>query len=162
MNRNTAFLLIGGNIGDRLRYLEQARNAIEQSCGRILSISSIYETEAWGLQEQNAFYNQALKVETELKANELLKCILEIEESLGRKRDRKYGPRTIDIDILLFNDEIIEAESLKVPHPELQNRRFALECLNEIATEEMHPLLGKTINQLLAECPDPLSVNKIN
>jgi 2-amino-4-hydroxy-6-hydroxymethyldihydropteridine diphosphokinase len=162
MNRNTAFLLIGGNLGDRLNYLNLACKAIEQRCGQIISGSSVYETEAWGLKEQNAFYNQALKIETKLNAKELLNCILKIEESLGRKRDKKYGPRTIDIDILLFNDEIIEAKNLKVPHPELHNRRFALECLNEIASAEIHPVFNKTINQLLAECPDPLSVNKIN
>lgn len=162
MNMNTAFLLIGGNIGDRESYLKHACQAIGENIGKILLSSSVYETEAWGLQGQSAFYNQALKIDTGFNANELLKCILQVEEKLGRRRDKKYGPRTIDIDVLLFNDEIIEAENLKVPHPELQNRRFALECLNEIAPEEIHPILKKSIHQLLAECPDPLSVNKIS
>ena len=159
---NTAFLLIGGNMGNRSRYLEEAYQAIEKQCGRIVSVSSVYETEAWGMEDQNAFLNQALKLQTKLSAADLLTGLLKIEESLGRKRDRKYGPRTIDIDILLFNDDIIELENLRVPHPELHNRRFALECLNEIGSDEIHPLFKKTIHQLLAECPDPLSVNKIN
>ena len=149
-------------MGNRSRYLENACKAIEQHCGLIVSVSSVYETDAWGMKDQNAFLNQALKIETKLGAIELLKCLLKIEESLGRKREKKYGPRTIDIDILLFNDAIITDENLKVPHPELQNRRFALECLNEIAAENIHPLFQKTIHQLLAECPDPLSVNKFN
>jgi 2-amino-4-hydroxy-6-hydroxymethyldihydropteridine diphosphokinase len=157
---NAAYLLIGGNTGDRLSYLQSAAKAIGKQCGQIKKTSSVYETAAWGNQDQNNFLNQALEVSTKLSAYELLDCILQIEESMGRIRKERYGPRIIDIDILLFNDEIIDARSLKVPHPELSNRRFALQCLNEIASGRAHPVLHKTIRQLLKECTDPLRVDK--
>src|SRR4028119_841098 len=158
---NKAYLLIGGNIGDRFWYLEQARKNIEKQCGAILKTSSIYETAAWGVEDQSAFLNQALKTETPFSAKQLLDVILKIEEELGRKRDYKYGPRTIDIDILLYNDEVIEEPELVVPHPHMQHRRFALVSLNDIASTIVHPALHRTIAQLLADCPDPLTVNKI-
>jgi 2-amino-4-hydroxy-6-hydroxymethyldihydropteridine diphosphokinase len=157
---NAAYLLIGGNTGDRLQYLQSAVEAIEKQCGKIKKKSSIYETAAWGNENQNSFLNLALEVSTELSAYELLDCILQIEESMGRIRKEKYGPRIIDIDILLFNEEIIDARNLKVPHPELPNRRFALQCLSEIAPDKKHPVLHKTIAQILKECADPLRVDK--
>jgi 2-amino-4-hydroxy-6-hydroxymethyldihydropteridine diphosphokinase len=159
---NEAYLLTGGNIGNRLNYLFKARGEIKKRCGKILKESSIYETAAWGHEEQKAFLNQVLKIETEFSPEQLLKSILEIEQDLGRKRELKYGPRTIDIDILFFNEEIIDQHGLKIPHPQLQNRRFVLVPLNEIAAEKIHPVFNKTISQLLAECPDPLAVNKFN
>jgi 2-amino-4-hydroxy-6-hydroxymethyldihydropteridine diphosphokinase len=127
-----------------------------------LQVSSIYETAAWGMENQEAFLNQVLEIETNLNPDELLQSILQIEEGLGRKRELKYGPRTIDIDILFFNDQVIDQEGLKIPHPQLQNRRFVLVPLNEIASNKIHPIFKKTISQLLAECPDPLTVNKFN
>ncbi|HVG42404.1 MAG TPA: 2-amino-4-hydroxy-6-hydroxymethyldihydropteridine diphosphokinase [Chitinophagaceae bacterium] len=157
---NKAYLLIGGNMGKRENYLQQAQNRIEIDCGKIENESSIYETAAWGLENQPHFLNKALAISTVLSAPELLKCILSIEESLGRKRDVKFGPRLIDIDILLFNNEIIATDKLVVPHPQMQNRRFALMCLNDIAPDAEHPLLKKTIARLLAECTDPLAVHK--
>ena len=157
---NAAYLLIGGNTGDRLQYLQSAVEAIEKQCGKIKKKSSIYETAAWGNENQNSFLNLALEVSTQLSAYELLDCILQIEESMGRIRKEKYGPRIIDIDILLFNEEIIDARNLKVPHPELPNRRFALQCLREIAPNKKHPVLHKTITQILKECRDPLRVDK--
>lgn len=157
---NTAYLLIGGNTGDRLYHLHSAAEAIRKQCGQIKKSSSIYETAAWGNESQDSFLNQALKVSTKFSAYELLDYILQIEESMGRIRKEKYGPRIIDIDILLFNDEIIDARNLKIPHPELPNRRFALQCLNEIASRKKHPVLNKSIAQLLKECSDPLSVDK--
>ncbi|HEU4632653.1 MAG TPA: 2-amino-4-hydroxy-6-hydroxymethyldihydropteridine diphosphokinase [Flavisolibacter sp.] len=159
---NEVYLLIGGNMGDRQKHLTNARAAIEQDCGRIIRQSAIYETAAWGMKEQPAFLNQALAVQTALSAEQLLHTILKIEEALGRKREIKYGPRTIDIDISLFNEEIINLPDLKIPHPEMQNRRFALQCLHDIAAEKIHPVFQKTIAQLLAECPDPLAVNKFS
>lgn len=157
---NVAYLLIGGNTGDRFSYLQSAAKAIAKQCGKIKRASSIYETAAWGNQNQDSFLNQALEIATNLSAFELLDCILQIEESMGRIRKERYGPRIIDIDILLFNDEIIDARNLKIPHPELPNRRFALQCLNEIATRKKHPVLNKSIGQLLKECSDPLRVDK--
>lgn len=157
---NEVYLLTGGNIGDTMGYLSKAKEAIKHSCGKILQESSVYETAAWGLENQEAFLNQVLKIETSLGAEQLLTSVLQIEESLGRKRELKYGPRTIDIDILFFNDEVIDRQGLKIPHPQMQNRRFVLVPLNEIASTKIHPLFHKTVSQLLTECPDPLTVNK--
>jgi 2-amino-4-hydroxy-6-hydroxymethyldihydropteridine diphosphokinase len=156
------YLLTGGNIGDRLDYLLKAKELLKKKCGSILQESSIYETAAWGKEDQKAFLNQVLKIETNLLPETLLKTILEIEEFLGRKREVKYGPRTIDIDILFFNDRIINLDGLKIPHPQIQNRSFVLVPLNDIAPGKTHPSLHKTVSQLLAECPDPLEVNKFN
>src|SRR5215208_6914345 len=103
-NMNEVYLLTGGNIGDRLNYLAKAKKAIE-NFGILTGHSSVYETSAWGLEEQDAFMNQVVRIQTGLSAENLLTAILQIEESLGRKREIKYGPRVIDIDILLFNDE---------------------------------------------------------
>jgi 2-amino-4-hydroxy-6-hydroxymethyldihydropteridine diphosphokinase len=159
---NKVYLLIGGNMGDRLLYLSKAREAIEKECGKITKQSSIYETEAWGVENQEPFLNQALGVETHLSAINLLTAILKIEKNLGRKRDIKYGPRLIDIDISFFNDDIIDVDNLKIPHPQMQHRRFALQCLNDIAAQKMHPAFHKTIAQLLTECTDPLTVHKFS
>lgn len=159
---NEVLLLTGGNIGNRFNFLSKAKEAINNKCGTVLQQSSVYETAAWGLESQEAFLNQVLKIETSLDSGQLLKIILEIEEELGRKRELKYGPRTIDIDILFFNDEVIDRPGLKIPHPQMQNRRFVLTPLNEIASTKIHPVFHKNISQLLAECPDLLAVNKFN
>ena len=158
---NKAYLLIGGNMGDRTAYLSAARDKINRECGAIVAQSSLYQTAAWGMEAQEAFLNQALKLETDLGANDLLKKILSIEEAIGRRREVKYGPRIIDIDILLFNQDSIRSAALTVPHPEMQNRRFVLVPLAEIAAGEVHPAYHKTIRQLLEECPDTLAVQKI-
>ena len=157
---NVAYLLTGGNTGDRLYYLQAAAAAIKKNCGSVVKQSAVYETAAWGKQDQNSFLNQALKLSTNLSAYELLDCLLQIEEGLGRVRSSKYGPRVIDIDILLFNDEVIDARNLKIPHPELQNRRFALQCLVELAPQKIHPVFKKSIGRILKECKDTLSVDK--
>src|SRR5947199_10272495 len=112
---NKAYLLTGGNLGNRFNNLEQACKLIEQRCGKIVQQSSIYETAAWGFKEQPDFYNQALEIATELSSQALMKTILMIEEKMGRKREIKMGPRIIDIDILLFNDEIIHQPHLTIP-----------------------------------------------
>lgn len=158
---NKAYLLIGGNMGDRKKQLKKAVVKIEKVCGKIALLSHFYETAAWGKTDQPSFYNQALVVDTTLPALELLDAILHIETSMGRRRVEKFGPRVIDIDILLFNDAHIHYPSLEVPHPELGNRRFALEPLNEIAPDVVHPLLKKTISRLLKECADTLEVRKL-
>jgi 2-amino-4-hydroxy-6-hydroxymethyldihydropteridine diphosphokinase len=157
---NKAYLLIGGNLGDRKENLEKARELIVLHCGNIVKTSSIYETAAWGKTDQPSFLNQALEINTTLTAKELLKKVLEVEKKLGRIRREKYGPRIIDIDILLFNNEIHDQPFLKLPHPEMQNRRFALIPLAEIAPNEIHPVFKKPITELLKECPDQLEVKK--
>ena len=157
---NTAYLLTGGNMGDREQYLSTAREWIEAECGKIVKASSLYETAAWGKTDQAAFLNQVLHIRTILNAKQLIRQILKIEKQMGRIRKEKNGPRIIDIDILLFNDEVISISFLKVPHPEMQSRRFVLIPLNEIAPTIVHPVFKKTVKALLDECPDTLPVQK--
>ena len=155
-----AYLLLGGNLGNREENLAAARAAIEAACGPLVAVSALFETEAWGLKEQPAFLNQAIAVETAMPAETLLETILQVEQNLGRVRQEKYGPRTIDIDILFYDNQVIDRSHLSVPHPHLHQRRFALACLNDIAPALLHPVLGKSITQLLAECPDSSEVHK--
>ena len=149
-------------MGDRLHILSKTREIIEDKCGKIIIQSSVYETAAWGKEDQEAFLNQVILIETKLSPFDLLKSVLKIEENLGRKREEKYGSRIIDIDIIFFNDDVINMEGLKVPHPRMENRLFVLIPLNEIAPQISHPVLKKSVSQLLADCPDSLAVNKFN
>lgn len=157
---NTAYLLTGGNLGDRKKNLAIAREQISIQCGKITTASSLYETAAWGNTDQPSFLNQALEIQTSLTARQLMRRLLKVEKQMGRERKEKYGPRVIDIDILLFNKERHNYPLLKLPHPEMQNRRFALLLLAEIAPDIVHPVLDKTIKQLLKECSDELAVKK--
>jgi 2-amino-4-hydroxy-6-hydroxymethyldihydropteridine diphosphokinase len=159
---NHAYLLIGGNLGDRLAFLERANKLIEQKCGSIAKISSIFETCPWGLTQQPSFYNQAIEVHTQFTPEILMRALLSIEELIGRKRSIKMGPRVIDIDILLYNTDIIQTPFVTIPHLHLTERRFALTPLAEIAPNVIHPVKNKTVKQLLAECTDTLDVNKIS
>jgi len=158
---NRAYLLTGGNIGNRKAMLQKAIQLLNEYCGKVTAESSLYETAAWGKTDQSAFLNQALELETGLNARQLIRKILKVEKLMGRARKEKYGPRIIDIDILLFNDETHDIPFLKLPHPEMQNRRFVLVPLAEIAAGIIHPVVKKTIKQLLADCPDKLHVKKI-
>ncbi|WP_174834605.1 2-amino-4-hydroxy-6-hydroxymethyldihydropteridine diphosphokinase [Segetibacter aerophilus] len=152
------YLLTGGNMGDRLRYLEKACQFIESKVDAVVKKSSIYETAAWGFTEQQAFLNQVICVNTELKPNELLQELLSIELQLGRERVEKMGPRVIDIDILFYSNQVISTANLVVPHPRMAERRFVLVPLNEIAPGFIHPVFNKTVNQLLEICLDLLEV----
>ena len=156
----TAYLLIGGNLGNRKENLSKAVSLINEQCGSLTRSSSIYETEAWGITDQPSFLNQALEISTSLNARQLMRKVLQIEEEMGRVRKEKLGPRIIDIDILLFENEIHDLRFLKIPHPEMQNRRFVLVPLAEINSTLQHPVLKKTIAELLEECPDLLDVKK--
>jgi 2-amino-4-hydroxy-6-hydroxymethyldihydropteridine diphosphokinase len=159
---NKAYLLTGGNMGNRAGHLRDAADRISHSFGKIIIESSVYETEPWGKTNQRSFLNQVLFIETQLSAPEVMKSILSLEEKMGRIRSEKYGARIIDIDILFFNQEIIYAAGLTIPHPEIQNRRFALAPMNEIAPEFVHPVFLKSINTLLKDCEDKLKVKKIS
>lgn len=156
---NHVYLLTGGNIGDRLLNLQTAIDFIQKQVGQVLKQSLIYETAAWGLTEQPSFLNQVLSVQSQLEPEDLLTTILLIEQQLGRTRHIRMGPRTIDIDILFYNSQVISTSRLTVPHPEIATRRFVLTPLNEIAPAFVHPVLGKTVEQLLQDCPDELPVN---
>ena len=158
---NKVFLLTGGNIGDRKQNLHESSGLLEKHCGKIINRSSIYETAAWGKTDQPNFLNQVVEIETNLGPQQLMQEILKTEQLMGRERKEKYGPRTIDIDILFFNNDIITQPGLIIPHPELQNRRFVLVPLAEIAAAFQHPVLHRSISALLQDCPDELNVNKI-
>ena len=157
---STAYLLTGGNLGNRSAYLQQAARLIQQTCGNIVHYSAIYETAAWGVTDQPSFYNQAIALETILTPETLMQQLLQIEEDMGRKRIQKMGPRIIDLDILLIDQLVISTGLLTLPHPALPERRFALLPLCEIAPSLIHPVLHKSISQLLTDCTDELDVQK--
>jgi 2-amino-4-hydroxy-6-hydroxymethyldihydropteridine diphosphokinase len=157
---NKTSLLLGSNMGKSIEILSTAIEQIEEKIGSVLLGSDLYATAAWGNTSQPDFLNQVIEVATPLDAAETLEIILSIEKNMGRIRTIKNAPRIIDIDILFFNNEIINRSNLIVPHPEIQNRRFVLTPLNEIAPQMIHPVLNKTIEQLLSQCPDQLAVKK--
>lgn len=151
---NKAILLIGGNMGNRLTYIESAKTLLLKQT-RIEAESSIWESEAWGFSTKDLFLNQVIVVKTALNSIELLNEIQNIENTLGRKRkEEQWISRIIDIDILFFNSEIIETAQLKIPHPQIQNRRFTLEPLNEIAPNLIHPVLQIEVKEILNQCTD--------
>ncbi len=155
----TVFLLLGSNLGNRNKVLSQARTLIGSRAGRVDKQSSIYETKAWGITEQPAFLNQVVRLKTRLNPHELLHTLLTIERELGRVRHQKWGERLIDIDILYYAKAVIITQKLKIPHPEIANRRFTLTPLAELAPQFEHPLLHKTHQELLNQCPDNLEVS---
>ena len=157
---NSTYLLLGSNMGNSTELLSNAIEQIENKIGPLLLQSNLYATAAWGNTSQPDFLNQVIKVATNLEAAKTLEKILSIEKKMGRIRTIKNAPRIIDIDILFFNNEIINRSDLIVPHPEIQNRRFVLTPLYEIAPQMIHPVLNKTIEQLLSQCPDQLAVKK--
>jgi len=146
-------LLLGGNLGDRLHLLQQAENYLEEIC-EIIEKSRIYESSAWGDNSEGNYLNRAIIIETDMDPKEVLRHTQEIENLLERERIRKWGNRTMDIDILYVEEEIIDTPSLVVPHPFIQERRFVLIPLTELMPEFKHPILGKTNAQLLEDCSD--------
>lgn len=155
-----AYLGLGSNLGDQREYLGQAIQAIK-NCGAIEAVASFYKTEPVGLLNQPWFVNCALRLNTKLSALELLDKTQAIENSLGRVRSVHWGPRTIDIDILLYGDLVLATERLALPHPRLAERRFVLIPLVEIAPNIVHPIFHLTVSQLLAATPDRSTVEKL-
>jgi deoxyguanosine kinase len=154
-----AFLCLGGNLGDRIKLLQQCRVLIAKKCGKITNASSIYETAPWGSDSKHAFLNQVVQISTSFSCRELHKKLQKIEFSLGKKRTKvKNADRTMDIDILFFGNEIIDEKDLVVPHPRIELRKFVLKPLNEIAAKFKHPVSGKSISELLKNCADDSSV----
>jgi 2-amino-4-hydroxy-6-hydroxymethyldihydropteridine diphosphokinase len=163
MAKNThVYLLLGSNVGDRFTHLADARHALAKSVGPLRNKSSIYRTAAWGKTDQPEFYNQVLAMETSLDPVAVLDAALDIEKHMGRERKEKWAARTIDIDILFYGAEIIDTPRLRVPHPQLPVRRFALVPLHEIAPLLVHPALGTRVEELLYACSDTLEVEKLD
>ena len=156
-----AIIITGGNVGDVKDTLRRAQQAINQELGIILRCSHNYESKAWGFTSAENFYNQAIILDTDFTPEELLEKVLEIELKLGRNREEeaaikaqtgeRFAPRKIDIDILFYDDEVIDTPTLKIPHPLIQDRDFVLRPLNEIAPDKVHPILRKTIHTLFEE-----------
>lgn len=154
------FLLLGSNLGDRDQNLAKACYLIEEKIGKVVLKSAVYQTAAWGKTDQPLFLNQALEVSTTHSAEAILSLTQSIENAMSRQRIEKWGARNIDIDIILFDDQIVQTPTLNIPHPEMANRKFVLVPLVEIAADIIHPQLHKKLKEVLQDCTDPLSVEK--
>lgn len=160
-NMISVFLLLGSNLGNRSNYLKRAIEYIENEIAPIIRISSVYESQSWGNTDAPDYLNQVVVIETSLPAQLILEKVLTIENFLGRKREEKWGSRTIDIDILFYGQEIIETENLRIPHPELDKRLFTLAPLAELAPAFVHPVLKKSILEIKNELNDKLIIKKL-
>jgi 2-amino-4-hydroxy-6-hydroxymethyldihydropteridine diphosphokinase len=154
------YLSLGSNVGDREAQLRDAENRLAK-LGRVIAVSSFYETEPVEFTEQPWFLNCAFAIETTYTPEQLMASVLRLEEEMGRRRVQNKGPRSIDVDILLFGDAIIESSELTIPHPAMHHRRFVLEPLAEIAPQTLHPVFKKTIRELLNALPDGQTVRRI-
>lgn len=151
---HVAYILLGSNLGDRLDYLSRAREKINELSGDLIAVSKVYETEPWMMSSELSFFNQAVKLETHLDPYILLKTLHDIESSLGRIRQGKMTSRTIDLDIGLFDDLVINDADIVVPHPRLHMRNFVLAPLSEIAGDVCHPVFNQTISELYKSSSD--------
>jgi 2-amino-4-hydroxy-6-hydroxymethyldihydropteridine diphosphokinase len=161
---NEAYLCLGGNLGNCFITFKEACGYIEQKVGKINLYSSVYQSQAWGMNDAPDFYNEVIKFETKLSAQALIIALLDIEKKLGRERAEQiegYQNRIIDIDVLFYNDEVIKTDTLEIPHPRLYLRKFVLEPLCEIAPDYIHPILKKSVTQLVAACADKGQIKKL-
>ena len=159
---NEAYLCLGGNLGNCIETFTKAVKLLEKHAIRVYKHSSIYISGAWGMEKAPDFYNQVIAIRTNHSAQQLIEYIFEIEKFLGRERNVViYESRTIDIDVLFFNNEIIKTATLDVPHPRLHLRKFVLEPLNEVAPDLYHPAIKKIIADLLNECEDKSNIKKL-
>lgn len=161
--KNDVFLSLGTNLGEREKNLTTALNLLQQDIGEAQLLSSIYETEPWGEERLAPFYNLAVHFKTELTPQAVLSGILAIEDKMGRERgyEKGYINRIIDIDLLFYNNELINTDNLIVPHPYLHLRNFVLKPLEELAPNLLHPLLNKSIQELLLSCTDEGDIKKV-
>ncbi len=156
------YLLLGGNLGDKKATFLQATKRLEQELGKLVMHSGIYETEPWGFDCKDYFWNQVLVLKTDLSPQEVLKSTKSIELELGRVRgEERYASRTIDIDMLFYGNLQLNEDNLQLPHPRMVNRNFVLKPLSEVAPKFIHPVFNKDISQLLAECDDKLQVSVV-
>lgn len=156
------FLSLGSNLNDRLQNLNSAKFHLEEVFGKSITESSVYETEPWGYKDKFLYYNQVLLFKTDMDPLPILEIITNIEKKMGRTRNSAgYESRIIDIDILFYNNLIIDIPELKIPHPGIHLRKFTLIPLDEIASEYIHPLLKISVNEMLLKCSDDLKVQKI-
>lgn len=158
--KHDVILMSGGNLGDVRLALKSVIYELKHTAGEIVATSSVYSSEPWGESDQPPFLNQAIQLKTNLPPGSLLERCQEIENQLGRTRAKRNGPRTIDIDLLLFDDLQMNDQQLIIPHPRMHLRRFNMVPVAEIAGDREHPVFGKTMNELLAECTDRLGVVK--
>ncbi len=155
-------LLLGSNLGDSKALILKAKNLLEINLGPCVLNSSLYKSEAWGFDTTDSFLNQVLVFDSDLNPKEILHIALDIEDKLGRERiSDGYSSRTMDIDLLFYDQEIIKEDNIEIPHPRLHLRRFTLEPLVEIMPDFVHPIIHKTLHKLLVNCTDNLSVIKL-
>ena len=161
LEQGNAYLLLGSNLGDRNQNLEDAIRWIAREVGEVFAKSSVYETAPWGKTDQPGFLNQAIGIKSSLAPLPMLKALLQIEHKMGRVRLEKWGQRLIDIDMIFYDDIILNDVALKLPHPEMHKRRFVLEPLNEIAENFIHPIFKEKVSSILINLSDNLPVEKI-
>ena len=158
----TSYLSLGSNLGNKLENLQEAVNLINNAVGHVKKVSSVYRTKSWGF-DGDDFYNMCIEISSSLNPEKMISTVLGIEQKMGRERNsgKGYKNRLIDIDILLFDDEIIFFNDLKVPHPQMLNRKFVLVPLTEIAPNVIHPIVKKTILICLQHCSDQETIEKV-